>query len=119
MVVTDTDRAAIRQVIEQQLLAFQHDDAAAAFQYASPEIQAQFQTPQQFMDMVKTQYKAVYRPRSVMLQDVTIIEQTPAQKVIFLDPHGEVMMAIYLMQRQGDLSWRVNGCVLVPLQKEG
>src|SRR5262249_39068567 len=40
--VSDADQAAIRQVIEQQLQAFQHDDGAGAYAFASPSIQKQF-----------------------------------------------------------------------------
>jgi len=36
--ITDSDRATIRSVVEQQLQAFQKDDAAGAFAFASPEI---------------------------------------------------------------------------------
>jgi Domain of unknown function (DUF4864) len=46
----DTDRAAIRTVIERQLDALRQDDAASAFALASPEIQAKFETPGTFSD---------------------------------------------------------------------
>ena len=57
--LTDTDRAAIRTVIERQLEALRQDDAAGAFALASPEIQAKFETPERFLTMVQTWYQAV------------------------------------------------------------
>jgi hypothetical protein len=38
MQITDSDRATIRSVVEKQLQAFQKDDAAGAFAFASPGI---------------------------------------------------------------------------------
>src|SRR5215813_5124642 len=54
--LTDTDRTAIRTVIERQLDALRQDDAASAFALASPEIQAKFETPERFLTMVRTSY---------------------------------------------------------------
>ena len=53
------DRASIRSVIEQQLSAFQSDDGNRAFGFASPDIHRMFQTPDRFMDMVRTGYLPV------------------------------------------------------------
>src|SRR5258708_30818239 len=57
------DRAAIRAVVEQQLAAFQRNDGRAAFGLASPTIQQQFRSSDNFMRMVRTGYQPVYRPR--------------------------------------------------------
>ena len=66
----DTDRRAIRDVIERQLQAFLRDDGTAAFSYASPHIQGIFQTPENFMAMVKNGYQPVYRPQAVTFRDI-------------------------------------------------
>ncbi|MBV9739636.1 MAG: DUF4864 domain-containing protein, partial [Hyphomicrobiales bacterium] len=42
---TDDDRAESRAVIEHQIDAFRRDDAAAAFAFASPELQILFHDP--------------------------------------------------------------------------
>ena len=54
-----------RTVIEHQLDAFQHDDAQEAYSYASPEIQALFTDPGEFLAMVVAHYPVVYRHRNV------------------------------------------------------
>lgn len=116
MELTNTDRATIRSVIEQQLRAFQQDNAELAFSFASPGIQAQFETAENFMRMVESSYPAVYRPRSVMFEDIVRVEGRVAQRVVLMGPDGALFNAFYLMQIQSDESWRINGCFLQPIQ---
>ena len=115
MEVTDTDRAAIRSVIAGQLEAFQRDDAIGAFAFASPGLQMQFGTPENFMHMVTTDYQAVYRPRSVLFEDITTISGALTQPVLLLDSNGVPVKALYLME-QSDGTWKINGCYLVPIK---
>jgi hypothetical protein len=115
MLISESDRATIRSVVEQQLQAFQKDDAAGAFAFASPGIQQQFGTAENFMYMVKNAYEAVYRPRSVLFENLATVEGLPAQPVLLLDSEGIPIRAIYLMEKQFDKSWRINGCYLVSL----
>jgi hypothetical protein len=89
-----------------------------AFAFASPTIQQQFDTPENFMTMVKEGYQAVYRPRSVMFRGFTIVDDYPAQVLILMDTGGNVLQAVYVMQYQSDRSWRIHGCFLVPLDKQ-
>lgn len=114
--VTPSEQAAIRSTIERQIAALQQDDAVAAFAFASSEIQAQFITPENFLRMVQTGYAPVYRPRAVLFQEITSVEGLPAQKVMLMSQEGELVMALYLMQRQADASWRIHGCFLVPVE---
>ncbi len=114
--MTPSDEAAIRSTIEGQLAAFQRHDAEGAFAFASPGIQAQFGTPANFLHMVQTGYAAVYRHRAVMFQEMTYVEDLPAQKVMLMDAEGYLVMALYLMQQQPDASWRIHGCFLVPVE---
>ncbi len=111
--VSDADQGAIRAVIEDQLAAFQRDDAIAAFAYASPDIQSRFATPEAFMRMVRTGYRPVYRPREVQFRDILTFEETPIQRVFVVGPNGEPVVALYVMQRQIDGTWKIDGCYLV------
>lgn len=68
------------------------------------------------MQMVRRGYAPVYRPRSVIFEDMTTIEGMPAQKVMLLSDQGELVLALYLMQQQPDHTWRIHGCLLVPIE---
>ena len=118
MEISDRARLEIRSVIERQLEAFQRDDGAAAFEFASAEIQAQFGTPEQFMQMVKTGYLAVYRPRSVLFEDPVVLQGIPTQPVLLLSPDGNPVRAVYMMEQYPDGSWRIDGCYLVSLESK-
>jgi hypothetical protein len=106
------DRAAIRDIVAQQLAAFQRDDAVTAFGFASPGIQQIFGTPEHFIDMVRIGYLPVYRPRQVDFGEITAAEGEIVQRVELVGPDGAPALALYFMQRQPDGSWRINGCVL-------
>ena len=111
--VSDSDRSAIRQVIENQLAAFQRDDGSEAFSYASPGIQRRFGTPDTFMAMVRNGYAAVYRPREVEIRGLRVEGGTIQQEVLFVGPDGKPVIAVYTMQRQADGSWKINGVYLI------
>jgi hypothetical protein len=106
----DADQAAIRQVIESQLSAFQRDDASGAYAHASPMIQQKFGNADIFLEMVRTGYVAVYRPREVEFRDLVRRDGLIIQELFVVGPDGRPVLALYEMQRQPDGSWRINGC---------
>lgn len=108
------DGNAIVSVIQSQLDAFKGDRAVEAFGYASPGIQAMFGTPDRFMQMVRTGYGAVYRPREVQFLDLVVEGGELAQRVLFVGPDGVPVIAYYFMERQPDGSWRISGVTLRP-----
>ena len=86
--LADRDQAAIRTTIESQLAAFRRDDGAAAFSYAAPSIQEKFDTPENFMAMVRIGYEPVYRPREVEFHEIAVLEGAPTQEVLLVDRNG-------------------------------
>ncbi|MBE9006770.1 DUF4864 domain-containing protein [Fortiea sp. LEGE XX443] len=118
MEVNESNSIAIRSVIEGQLAAFQKDDAQAAFSFASPGIHQQFQSPENFLRMVMLSYPAVYRPRSVVFEKITTIQDNITQPVLLLSPHGVPLRALYFMEQQPDNIWKINGCILVSVEAE-
>ena len=106
------DQQAIRQVIEAQLDAFQHDDGARAFGFATPTIQQKFGDAATFMQMVKSGYPAVYRPRSVDFDKLVDTDYGPDQILRVIGPDGHTYTAHYMMQKQPDGTWMINGCYL-------
>ncbi len=106
------ESSAIQQVITKQLAAFQRDDGTEAFSYASPTIRRMFGSADNFMRMVKQGYPSVYRPQTYEFREVVEIEGRLVQEVLFVGPTGEVEIASYLMERQPDGTWRINGVVM-------
>lgn len=109
----DGPRASILNVIGAQLEAFQRDDAPSAFALASPDIQAMFGTPDNFLKMVAEAYAPVYRPREFTFLDLVEKNGRLVQRVLFTGPDGKQVLALYMMARQADGSWRIAGCVLL------
>lgn len=112
--MNESDQAAIRQVIESQLSAFQRDDALGAYSYATPMIQEKFGNAEFFLEMVRTGYVAVYRPREVEFRELIQQDGILIQQVFVVGPDGRPVLALYEMQRQPDGSWRINGCYFAP-----
>lgn len=110
--LSDSDRAAIRDVISQQLEAFRRDDGNAAFSFASPDVQRLFGTAQTFMDMVRKGYRPVYRPRVFDFGNIVEVNGQPTQRVHVVGPDGRRVNALYPMTRLPDGSWRIDGCFL-------
>ena len=113
------DAAAVRKVIEAQIDAFRKDDGKRAFSYATDSIRMTFVTPENFMEMVRTQYAVVYRPKSVAFDaPVALGDDELVQPVRLTDAEGRAWMALYPMQRGPDGVWRTNGCQLRRLGQE-
>ena len=105
-------REAIRAVIAGQIEAFRQDDGPQAFGYAAPGIKTIFGTPERFMEMVKSTYQPVYRPREVEFRDLVTEGGVPTQKVLLVGPDGLPVIASYTMEQQPDGTWKISGCSL-------
>ena len=103
------DTVEFRRIIEAQIAAFQAEDGQAAYQYASPNIQSIFPNPEMFMGMVEKGYPQIWRPKSVRFGGVGDELGGPTQKVLIIDQAGKLWSVFYLMQRQPDTSWKING----------
>ena len=113
--LTAADARAVRDVIEAQLDAFQKDDAPRAFSYATSDIREAFRTPENFLEMVRTSYPAVYRPKTVKFEAPQLVDDVVVQLVRLTDADGRTWIALYPMQREPDGTWRINGCQLARL----
>jgi Domain of unknown function (DUF4864) len=112
--------AAIQGIIESQLQAMAADREAEAYSYAAPLVQGVFPTAEQFMAMVKRGYQPVYRNTSHRFSGPpTEIGGRLAQRVMLQGADGQAYEADYFMQQQEDGSWKISGCVLVPVKELG
>jgi len=110
--VSPADADAIRRVIEAQIAAFRQDDAERAFALATPGIRATFGTAQKFLEMVRTSYAVVYRPRTVAFDAPVLADGEVVQAVRMTDAEGQAWIALYPMRKQPDGSWKTAGCQL-------
>ncbi|NQY61362.1 DUF4864 domain-containing protein [Cognatishimia sp.] len=103
----------IQAVITQQIEAFQVDDFAQAFTYASPNIQGFFGTSERFGQMVMSGYPMVHRPDAVRYLELREIAGNLWQRVMITDPAGVIHMLDYQM-KMIDGMWRINGVQILP-----
>ncbi len=108
----DTPTGAARHVIESQLNAFEHNDADAAYSYATPEIQALFPDSLEFLAMVAHHYPAVYRHKRVEFGDAAEENGHIAESVLFTDDDGKLWQAIYKLEKEPDGRWAISGCIV-------
>jgi hypothetical protein len=111
--VAPADKSAMQAVVSGQITAFEHDDAAAAYAYASPGIHTVFTTPGSFMAMVKSGYGAIYRPSSVIFGAAAMVDGSPTQTVYVTGADGESFVALYRFQKQPDGSWKIDSVTIV------
>ncbi len=111
------NRASIRGVITGQMDAFRRNDAAAAFGYATPNIQGMFGSAENFVAMVETGYPPVWRPRDVQFGAIEDRDGRIVQKVELIGPDGAPALALYTMELGPDGVWRIDGCALLPSEK--
>lgn len=99
---------AARQVIEDQLSAFQQDDFATAFEFASPTIKGIFGTSERFGEMVRNGYPMVWRPSQVEFLDTRDVDGVLVQDVLIRDADGVYYELEYDMIT-GEGGWKING----------
>ncbi|WP_187431025.1 hypothetical protein ROLI_034480 [Roseobacter fucihabitans] len=106
--VPQAQEADIKAIIDSQLEAFQQDDFVAAFEFASPNLQRLFQTPQNFQQMVTGGYPMVWRPGEVRYLEMRQQDGSFWQRVMITDQSGRVHVLDYRML-ETDAGWRING----------
>ena len=110
-VAQDAREPAVRATIQAQLDAFEADDWARAFAYASPAIRGMFGTPERFGQMVRQGYPMVWRPRRAEFGPLRDTQDGLVQTMIYEDAAGRIYYADYFMV-EVDGQWRINGVIL-------
>jgi hypothetical protein len=101
------DETSIQTVIQSQITAFQQDDFATAFTYASPTIRQLFGTPERFGMMVRQGYPMIWRPGRVDFLPLKSEGNRSVQDVMITDQAGMVHVLRYTMI-EGDPGWQIN-----------
>jgi hypothetical protein len=105
-----------RHVIEQQIDAFLKDDAAAAYAFAAPGIQARYPDKDSFFTMVKKSYQPVYKPGNYAFGRSKTIENGAMilHEVLIEGRDGKDWKAVYQLLRQPDGSYKIGGVMIGP-----
>ena len=110
--------APIQSTIENQLQAFQADDFATAFTFASPNIKAIFGTPENFGRMVTEGYPMVHRPAAVKMLELREVAGGLWQRVMITDQMGRTHLLDYQMIEAED-GWQINAVYLLKAEGVG
>jgi Domain of unknown function (DUF4864) len=108
----------IRNTIQSQIEAFQADDFARAFTFASPTIKGMFGTPENFGMMVKQGYPMVYRPADVQMMDLREVAGNLWQRVRITDQAGAGWYLDYMMIETAE-GWQINAVQILPAPDVG
>jgi Domain of unknown function (DUF4864) len=108
----------IRNTIQSQINAFQADDFAQAFTFASPTIKQMFGTPENFGAMVKQGYPMVYRPAEVQMMDLREVAGNLWQRVRITDQAGAGWFLDYMMIETAE-GWQINAVQILPAPDVG
>jgi hypothetical protein len=108
------DWTAIKKVIAEQRSALKGGDAAKAFSYASPGIRNQFGDAATFIDMVRTMYSALLTARYTEFLEGAVFDGAVIQPLRLIDADNTVRVALYIMERQDNGTWRIGGCRIAP-----
>jgi len=107
---------ASRQVIQRQIEAFLKEDAAAAYAFAAPAIQARYPDKDVFFDMVRKSYQPVYKPGNYAFGRSLTLNggETVLHEVLIEGRDGKDWKAIYQLLRQPDGTYRIGGVMMAP-----
>ncbi len=103
--------AEMQSVISRQIEAFEADDLAAAFGFASPGIQRMFGSPERFGEMVREGYPMVWRPGALRFSGLEAEGGRMVQGVLVTDRSGAVFLLDYHMV-EGEGGWLIDGVTL-------
>ena len=117
MYISENDKVAIRQLIEQQIQAFRQRDEVTAFALTSPAIQQKYQQ-NDFIIAIESKYSAIVEPRSIMFQGFTLVNNYPALVAIIMNREGELAKGVFVVQHQSDYSWRIHGYELLSVDEK-
>ena len=106
-----------QSIIESQIQAFLDENAELAYSYAAPLIKMKFNSPQEFMYMVRNYYEPVYNPKQFQFIDAKYFEGAIFHQLQVISQKNESFLATYsLIQDEG--KWKISGCAVYPMQKQ-
>jgi hypothetical protein len=111
--ITTADAIAIREAVQSQLEALSNDDAARAFEQATPEKRTLIGSPDNFLRLIKEEYNPIYRYQRVLFSRPEVVNGDAIQVVRVTDGYSRVWVAVFWMEQGEDSSWKIDGCQLL------
>ncbi len=108
-----SEMAAIQGVVQLQINALAKDDADSAFALTTADTRNRLGTADNFLRLIKEQYDPVYRHRLALFSVPQVVNGKTYQVVRLTDLNSHVWVAIYLMNKDTDGAWKIDGCQLL------
>ncbi|MDB5858466.1 MAG: hypothetical protein JWQ76_2155 [Ramlibacter sp.] len=102
----------VQAVVLAQLKAFSEDDAEAAFATATPDVRKAVGDSSRFLALVRGNYPMVYHPAGFGLLAPEADKDRVLQVVALRDADDKTWLALFMLERQPDKSWRINRCIV-------
>lgn len=109
----ESEIAEIRSAVETQIDALTNDDAAKAFDLTTEDTRNRLGSPDNFLKIIKEKYEPVYRHRLALYSSPQVVLGKVYQAVRLTDLESHVWVAIYLMHKDEQGTWKIDGCQLV------
>lgn len=107
------EETAIQSAVQLQIEALTNDDADRAFALTTETTRSRLGSPDNFLRMIKEQYDPVYRHRTALYSAPTVVHGKVYQVVRLTDLESHVWLAIYLMHKDAEGTWKIDGCQLI------
>lgn len=105
------ERNEMRALITAQIEAMRRLDARAAFALATPELQLQYGSAENFLDQIGRDYAPLPQASRHEFLDIVLFRGYTTYRVILRDAEGRPTLAYYMLRRLADGSLRIAGCV--------
>ena len=107
----------VQDTISSQIDAFKQNDIKKAYNFAAPNIQAQFPNPDVFGLMVRNGYPVIWRPKSFKFTKFQDLGNKSIQRVLFQSYNGSLETYDYILEKYDDL-WKIVGVLTINLAGE-
>jgi Domain of unknown function (DUF4864) len=102
-----------RAVVQSQIDAFRRGDAKGAYALTSSAIKDSVPNAGSFLEIVRSQYAALLRPRKVEFGPLIILGDEAAQNLSLIDDQGGVWAVVYVLTRQPNGAWAIDDYLMV------
>lgn len=107
------EEAAIQSAVQLQIEALANDDADRAFALTTENTRSRLGSSHNFLQMIKEQYDPVYRHRTALYASPRMVHGKVYQVVRLTDLDSHVWVAVYLMHKDAEGAWKIDGCQLI------